>query len=149
VDDAGQFTSTTRRSADNLADATEESAMIRPAHTRVGAALRRSALIVAAGLWAFAGTNAHAQVFRCADADGHAVFSDRPCGTATEKVDVVDSSSGLSPISSDGLSAQEHTTLEAAAAADAQRADQSGQSSASPQGGSYTSTAASAQHRSY
>ena len=123
--------------------------MIKPMQTRVRAALHRGAIVVAAIVCTFAGTAAHAQIFRCTDADGHATFSDRPCGSTTEKVDVVDSSGGLSPISGDGLSKQEHTALEADAAADTQRADQSGQGGASQPGGSYTSTAASAQRRSY
>lgn len=123
--------------------------MIRLEPTRARAAVCRGALIVAAALCACAASTTYAQIFRCADADGHPVFSDTPCGTATEKVDVVDSSGGLSPISGDGLSKDEHNVLEAAAAADAQRVDAGGQGGASPQGGSYTSTAASAQRRSY
>ena len=46
------------------------------------------------------------------------------------------------------LSTQEHNVLEAAAAADAQRADRGGPGDASQPGGSYTDTAASAQRRS-
>lgn len=123
--------------------------MIRPVQSRMRAALRSGVLIVAAGIGGFAGTHAYSQIFRCTDANGQAVFSDTPCGTTTEKVDVVDSSAGLSPISGDGLSKEEQNVLEAAAAADAQRVDQSGPNSASPQGGSYTSTAESARRGSY
>ena len=39
---------------------------------------------------------AHAQVFRCVDGEGHTVFSDTNCGTRAEKVEVVQSSGGLS-----------------------------------------------------
>ena len=59
---------------------------------------------------------AHAPIFRCTDADGHVVFSDTSCGSKSEKVDVVQSSGGLSPIQSDGLSAQERSDLGAAEA---------------------------------
>lgn len=122
--------------------------MIKPVQTRVRTALHRGALVVAAVMCTFADIDAQAQIFRCTDADGHAVFSDTPCGSTTEKVDVVDSSAGLSPISGDGLSRAERNALEAAAAADAQRTEGE-HGGTSPQGGSYTSTAASAQRRSY
>ncbi len=59
---------------------------------------------------------AHAQVFRCLDAEGHTVFSDTSCGTHEEKVEIVQSSGGLSAITSDGLTPQEKSVLQSAEA---------------------------------
>ncbi|HEY6597743.1 MAG TPA: hypothetical protein VIZ30_00415, partial [Pseudomonadales bacterium] len=68
--------------------------------------------------------------------------------STTEKVEVVESSAGVSQASSDGLSRAERNSLEAdAAAAEAQRSTV-GEHGAG-EGGSYTSTAASARQRNY
>src|SRR5512144_888446 len=69
------------------------------------------------------GWTANAQVFRCTDADGHTVFSDTQCGTNPQKVDVIQSSGGLSPIGGDGLSAEERRQLGTAEARAAQMAN--------------------------
>src|SRR5262245_18402342 len=66
-------------------------------------------------------------VFRCTDADGHVVFSDTSCGSTSEKVEVVQSSGGLSPIAGNGLSPAERSTLSAVEAHDAQVAAQRAQ----------------------
>ncbi len=50
-------------------------------------------------------TGPTAQVFRCTDVAGYTVFSDRACGSDAEKVEIVQSSGGLSQIQGDGLSA--------------------------------------------
>ena len=107
--------------------------------------LIRCAVVVAA----FASASAYSQIFRCTDADGHAVFSDTPCGSSTEKVDVVDTSRGLSPVAGDGLSSQEQDVLRAAAAAAAQPVEQSAPSGGGQASDSYTSTAARGQRRGY
>ena len=107
--------------------------------------LMRCALVVAA----FASGGAYSQIFRCTDADGHAVFSDTPCGSSAEKVEVVDTSGGLSPIGGDGLSSQEQDVLRAAAAANAQPMEQSAPSGAGEASDSYTNTAAWAHRRGY
>jgi hypothetical protein len=80
-----------------------------------------SAIVIFGIAW---GGTANAQVFRCTDADGHTVFSDTQCGTNSQKVDVVESSGGLSPIGSDGLSAEERGQLGAAEARAAQIANE-------------------------
>jgi hypothetical protein len=64
------------------------------------------------------------QVFKCVDPDGHVVFSDTDCGSAKQKVDVVQSSGGLSATPSSGLSPQERDALNAIDARDAQIAAQ-------------------------
>jgi hypothetical protein len=66
-------------------------------------------------------------VFRCTDADGHVVFSDTSCGSTSEKVEVVQSSGGLSAVGGNGLSAAERSTLNAIDAHDAQVAAQRAQ----------------------
>jgi Domain of unknown function (DUF4124) len=77
-------------------------------------------------LWAFVlpafAATPQTQVFRCEDVDGHVVFSDTMCGTNAEKVDVVESSGGLSAIKGDGLSSDERSILSQAGAREAQRA---------------------------
>jgi|KBSSwiStaDraftv2_1062776.scaffolds.fasta_scaffold385546_3 hypothetical protein len=91
---------------------------------------------------------AHAQVFRCVDGEGHTVFSDTDCGTRAEKVEVVQSSGGLSAITSDGLSPQEKSAL---GAAEARAAAQAG-SPPTSSGSSAAAPAASSPepaHRSY
>jgi hypothetical protein len=55
--------------------------------------------------------SSQAQVFKCVDPDGHVVFSDTDCGGAKEKVDVVQSSGGLSPVPATGLTAAEKAAL--------------------------------------
>jgi hypothetical protein len=77
--------------------------------------------------------DAYAQVFRCVDAEGHTVFSDTSCGTHEEKVQIVESSGGLSAITGDGLTSQEKSQLgaaEARAAAQAAAQPSSGGGSA-------------------
>jgi hypothetical protein len=79
---------------------------------------------------------AQAQVFRCVDAEGHTVFSDTSCGTHEEKVEIVQSSGGLSAITGDGLTPQEKSVLHSAearaAAQAANRPSASGGSAAAP-----------------
>ena len=82
----------------------------------------------------------NAQVFRCTDADGHTVFSDAQCGTNSQKVDVVQSSGGLSPISSDGLSAEERRQLGSAEARAAQIANERAQGGANQSAGAPSSS---------
>ena len=77
-------------------------------------------------------------VFRCTDAEGHVVFSDTSCGSTSEKVEVVQSSGGLSPVGGNGLTAQERSTLSAIDAHDAAVAAQRAQ------GGGGAATAPSA-----
>jgi hypothetical protein len=118
--------------------------MFKPAQERV----HPGALMLAACMCMFAITSAYAQVFRCTDADGHTVFSGTPCGSTSEKVEVVDSSAGVSQASSDGLSKTERNALEAdVVAAEAQRSTVGEHGADNP--GSYTSTAASARQRNY
>ena len=103
-----------------------------------GRPLRRlvGATVVAWGIvWA---CTVNAQVFRCTDADGHAVFSDTQCGTNSHKVDIVQSSGGLSPIGGDGLSAEERGELGTAEARAAQMANERAQG-----GGSQSASAPS------
>jgi hypothetical protein len=66
-------------------------------------------------------------VFRCTDADGHVVFSDTSCGSTSEKVEVVQSSGGLSPVGGSGLTPEERSALNAIDARDAQMAAQRAQ----------------------
>ena len=82
---------------------------------------------------------AHAQVFRCVDEEGHTVFSDTSCGTHEEKVEIVQSSGGLSAIKGDGLTPQEKSVLGAAEA----RAAAQAASQPSSGGGSAAAPAAS------
>jgi len=75
----------------------------------------------------------HAQVFRRVDEEGHTMFSDTSCGTYEEKVEIVQSSGGLSAITGDGLTSQEKSVLgdaEARAAAQAASRPNSGVGSA-------------------
>ena len=91
------------------------------------------------------------QIFRCMDSSGHVVFSDVSCGSTSKKVEVVESSGGLSQIRGDGLSPQEKGDLGAIEARDAQAANQRAQGSASQPGGPSTSATPStpAPHSSY
>jgi hypothetical protein len=98
-----------------------------------------SALILSAACCYAA--SSHSQVFKCVDPDGHVVFSDTDCGSAKEKVDIVQSSGGLSPIKDSGLSAQEKAALGAIDARDAQIAAQRAAGSGSS-GGSSSAPAA-------
>jgi len=73
------------------------------------------------------GAAANTQVFRCVNAQGEIVFSDTGCGSTTDqqqKLDVVQSSGGLSQIKSNGLTTQETSELSKIRAA--QAAQQSG-----------------------
>lgn len=58
-----------------------------------------------------AGADTSSQVYRCVDRNGNVVFSGTACGANAEKVDVVESSGGLTPIQGDGLSDQERGVL--------------------------------------
>jgi hypothetical protein len=95
--------------------------MRRRSYVRTVGRLRSLLVLSAVALPAIAATP-QPQVFRCEDADGHIVFSDTMCGTDAEKVDVVESSGGLSAIEGDGLSDDERSVLKQAAAREAQRA---------------------------
>lgn len=78
--------------------------MTKPARPRARMEWHPGALVMVACMCMFAITSAYAQVFRRTDADGHTMFSDTPCGSTTAKVEVVDSSAGVSQVGSDGLS---------------------------------------------
>jgi hypothetical protein len=94
-----------------------------------------SALMLSAAC-CFAGSS-QAQVFKCIDADGHVVFTDTDCGSAKEKVDVVQSSGGLSSsIPATGLSADEKAALGQIEARDAEAAAQRASGAASTGGSS-------------
>lgn len=88
---------------------------MRWSHCRSGDDMKAIATTLAASTLAIS-LQAHAQVFRCVDAEGHTVFSDTNCGTHEEKVEIVQSSGGLSAITSDGLTPQEKSVLGAAEA---------------------------------
>jgi hypothetical protein len=106
----------------------------------LGRPIRRfvgSASVVFGVAW---GWTANAQVFRCTDADGHTVFSDTQCGPNSQKVDVVESSGGLSPISGDGLSAEERGQLGTAEARAAQIANERAQGGGSQPAGAPSSS---------
>jgi hypothetical protein len=99
--------------------------------------LLATALVVLSTLSAWP---AYAQVFRCTDADGHTVFSDTQCGTNSQRVDVVESSGGLSPIAGDGLSAAEKGQLGAAEARAAQIVNEQAQGGARQPSGAASSS---------
>jgi len=84
-------------------------------------------LLVVALAWHGASYAAGSKVFRCTDAEGNVVFSDTGCGSTSQKVDVVQSSGGLSPVTGNGLTAQESSTLSAINAQEAQIAAQRAQ----------------------
>lgn len=81
-----------------------------------------TALMVSAAVCCAA--SSQPQVFRCVDGDGHVIFSDTDCGSTKEKVEIVESSGGLSPIKDAGLTAQEKATLGAIEARDARIASE-------------------------
>ena len=56
-------------------------------------------------------SGAQAQIYKCVDSDGHVVFTDSECGSTKEKVDIVQSSGGLSSAPATGLSTQEKAAL--------------------------------------
>jgi hypothetical protein len=89
----------------------------------------QSTLWIAAVAWSGAtyAATGPSHVFRCTDADGHVVFSDTSCGSTSAKVEVVQSSGGLSQITGNGLSAAEGSSLNAIDAHDAQVAAQRAQ----------------------
>jgi hypothetical protein len=70
--------------------------------------------------------SAQAQVFKCVDPDGHVTFTDADCGSTKQKVEVVQSSGGLStaPAPATGLSSQEKAALGEIEARDAEIAAQ-------------------------
>jgi len=84
-------------------------------------------LLIVALAWHGASYAAGSKVFRCTDADGHVVYSDTGCGSTSEKIDLVQSSGGLTPISGNGLTTQESSTLSAINAQEAQIAAQRAQ----------------------
>ena len=84
-------------------------------------------LLIAALAWHGTSYAAGSKVFRCTDANGHVVFSDTGCGSTSQKVDLVQSSGGLTPISGNGLTAQESSSLNAINAQEAQIAAQRAQ----------------------
>jgi hypothetical protein len=95
-------------------------------------------------LWAacsYAGSS-QSQVYKCVDPDGHVVFTDTDCGSTKEKVDIVQSSGGLSSSPATGLSAQEKSALSEIEARDAENAAMRAGNSAI--GGSRTAPAAPA-----
>jgi len=88
-------------------------------------------LLVVALAWHGTSYAAGNKVFRCTDGDGHVVFSDTGCGSASQKVDIVQASGGLTPVTGSGLASQEATVLSQINAAEAQAAAQR-----APSGGS-------------
>jgi len=109
---------------------------------RVCRSLRGGCLIALVG--AACGVAANTQVFRCTDAEGHTVYSDTGCGSSTqpEKVDVAQSSGGLSQIKSTGLTAQEQNSLGKIKAAEAAQ-QQGAQGGGAPASGTSSSSAPS------
>jgi len=89
--------------------------------------IHKTMLLIAALAWHGATYAAGKSVFRCTDAEGHVVFSDTGCGSTSQKVDVVQASGGLTPISNSGLTDQERSALNAIDARDAQAAAQRAQ----------------------
>jgi len=77
-------------------------------------------LLIVALAWHGASYAAGNKVFRCTDADGHVVFSDTGCGSTSQKVDLVQASGGLSPVSGNGPTAQQNSTPGASNAQEAQ-----------------------------
>ncbi|HTO59361.1 MAG TPA: DUF4124 domain-containing protein [Pseudomonadales bacterium] len=95
-------------------------------------------LLVVALAWHGTSYAAGNKVFRCTDGDGHVVFSDTGCGSASQKIDIVQASGGLTPVTGSGLTPQETTALSQINAAEAQAAAQRAQ------GGGSSSAAAPA-----
>jgi hypothetical protein len=98
------FTSRRRRAAENTLVA-----------LLIGDDMKAIASLLVVSSVALAG-DAYAQVFRCLDAEGNTIFSDTSCGAHEERVQIVQSSGGLSAITADGLTAQEKSALGAAEA---------------------------------
>ena len=105
----------------------------------LGRTLRAGSALLLIG--AAFGVAANTQVFRCVNAQGEVVFSDTGCGSTTDqqqKVEVVQSSGGLSQIKGNGLTSQETSELTKIKAAQAaqQSGAQGGGSSPSKSGSS-------------